>query len=141
VALGEDPGFAAAAFLEGEERDLLAADELRGDGAADAVGELRRAHGDVLLDLHDAVAVVATLRLHRENVVRALAVDADVDLVGLDLADVADLGAQVALQRVARDAQEDVDQRNRETGDRPRFCGRRWRASRRAGRWRATPIS
>lgn len=68
MALGEDLGLAAAALLEGKQRDLLAADELRGDGAADAARELRLAHRDVLLDLHDAVAVVAALRLHGQDV-------------------------------------------------------------------------
>src|SRR5258706_12475845 len=80
VALVEDLGPPPTGLFEGEERDLLAADELRGNGAADAVRELGLAHCDVLLDLHDAVAVVATFGLHREDVVRALTVDADVDL-------------------------------------------------------------
>lgn len=84
--------------------------ELRGHGATDEFRKSGFTERHVLLDLHDVQRVASALGLDRDYVLAAPRVDSDVELVGLHLADVGHRRPEVVLERVARDAQEDVDE-------------------------------
>jgi len=88
--------------FEGEfkEGDQVAFHELGGDGAADQAREFFCAANNVLTDLHTGEFAVSALGLNGNDELASGAIYADIDFVDLDLADGADGGAQVALQRV-----------------------------------------
>jgi len=100
MLFGGDDDLVALA-LKLHEGDDAAGHELGGDGAADEAGESRCAHGEVLFDLDNALAVPTGLGLNGEDVVDAAAVEADVDFIGFHLPGFRRGGAQMALQRVA----------------------------------------
>src|SRR5690606_12695171 len=93
-----------------EDRYDVVLHELRGDRAADEGRVLLLAAQDVLLGLHDADLVRPAFRLYGDDVLAAAPIDADIDLVDFDLPHVAHGRAQVVLERVGRDPEEDIDQ-------------------------------
>jgi hypothetical protein len=60
--------------------------------------------------LNDAHAIFATLRLHWNHVMSALAIHTDIHFVSFNLPEVWDACAQMALKRIAGDARKDVDE-------------------------------
>lgn len=93
-----------------EERDDAARHELRPDRPAVESGKVLSAQSEILLDLHHAHPVLSPLGLHREHVMRAVAVEADIDFVGFDLPEPFDPAPEMTLQRVSRQAGEDIDE-------------------------------
>ena len=83
-----------------EHRNQVALSELGEDGTTDQVGESLASPEEVLLGLDDRQLVAASLSLHGQHEMSAGAVDGDVDLVHLDLANVFDCRSEVVLERI-----------------------------------------
>ena len=97
-------------FLELHERDDILLHKLRAYRAANQVWQFSGAKGDVLLDLHTAEFIAASLGLYRDDIVGAALVDSHVNFVGFDLSHFLYGSPEVVLQRVAGNPQENIDQ-------------------------------
>ena len=80
-----------------EHRDPRVVHELRGDGAAGEIGKLFSAACDVLFRLHGRKLIIPALRLHWDDVLATVAVDAYVNLVDLDLTETLHGSAEMIL--------------------------------------------
>lgn len=97
-------------LLELEECDQVIPYELRSKRSTDERWELLPTNGDVLFDLDSADLVASALGLDGYYVVRAALVHPDVDLIRLYLADACGCRSEVVLERIACDAEEDIDE-------------------------------
>ena len=90
--------------------DQVVFGELSEDRPADQVGKSLSTPQEVLFRLNDRQLIASTFCLHRKDELPARAVDGNIYLVHLYLADVLDRRAQVVLKRIRRYAQENIDQ-------------------------------
>ena len=94
-----------------EHCDQVAFGELGEDGTANQVGKSVAAPKEILLRLFHGQLVAASFSLNGQYELPPDAVDRDVYLVYLDLADILDGSPEVVLERIGGDAQEDVERR------------------------------
>ena len=70
--------------------------------SADEVRKALLTEGDVLFSLNDTVLVLSYFRLHGNDKLAALTIDADIKLIDLNLPDVFDRGPQMVLKGMCR---------------------------------------
>jgi len=85
-------------------------DKLRGNRPTYQCGKFFGATSQVLLRLNHCKLIFPTLRLHRNYILNTLPVDSDVYFVDLNLADALNCCAHVALERIGRHSEKDIDQ-------------------------------
>jgi hypothetical protein len=99
-----------ASDCELEQCDYVVCHELRGDWTTRQRGELLTAARDVLQRLNRSKFIRAALRLNGHDELLAVPIDSNIDLVDFNLTHFFDCGAKMTLERVCRDAEEDVYQ-------------------------------
>jgi hypothetical protein len=92
---------AVIAFFQLEHRQSLSMHKLGCQGPAKQTWKFAFTNCDVLFDLNQVEKVPTSFGLDGENIMRALFVDAHVDLVGLHLTEAGRRSAKMILQRVA----------------------------------------
>ena len=99
-----------AILLKLKKRHEIGSHHIDANGAADERRQLARTQSDILLDLHPAEPVVATLSLHRYYIVCAALVQTHVDFVRLYLPYAGNRCAQMILQGITGDTKKQVNQ-------------------------------
>jgi len=77
--------------------DKISVDELGAYRSTNGITKLRSTNRYVLLNLYDTHPISSTLRLHRDNVVSALPIHADVHFIRFYLAEIRHTSTQVTL--------------------------------------------
>src|SRR5258705_11843219 len=93
-----------------EHGDFVVFHELCRNRPGSQTGKALMAPSEILLRLHDGDLVRSALGLDRYCVMAAVAVDPEIELVDLDLADALHGRTEMILKAVRRQAEENVDQ-------------------------------